>query len=199
MPFWAMVEAHTGEVLQVVESLDHEPAPGVIAVELPAREDDMRAWIAAHMRKKAGASAENLFLEKEEDGYDPSKSGRREEMRDAEHFFQRLEQELLRAEVERRQFSVLLFDLHPLDRSLAQDFVVDTLKAQGQELLPCDLVARLRDHLIAVLMPDIDARELRVEPPRGHVTMLLYPRDLATMESLRRRRHPLLRRSVLRG
>ncbi|HYM15290.1 MAG TPA: hypothetical protein VEZ14_06995 [Dehalococcoidia bacterium] len=199
MPFWAMVEALTGEVLEVVESLDEAPAPGVIAVELPAREDDMRAWVAAHRRKKAGASARELLLEKEEFADDAHRGGRRDEMRDAEQFFARLEQELLRAELERRQFSVLLFDLHPLDRSLAQDFVAETLKAQGQEILPCDLVARLRDHLVGVVMPDIDAREMRVEPPRGHVTLLLYPRDHEALEALRRRRHPLLRSSVLRG
>jgi hypothetical protein len=198
MPFWAMVEALTGEVLEVVESLEEEPAPGVIAVELPAREDDMRAWIAAHRRKKAGASARELLLEKEELADESKRGTGRDEMRDAEHFFARLEQELLRAELERRQFAVLLFDLHPVDRSLAQDFVVDLLKAQGREILPCDLVARLRDHLVAVLMPDID-EPARVEPPRGHVTELIYPRDREPFEALRRRRHPLLRRSVLRG
>jgi hypothetical protein len=158
----------------------------------------MRAWIAAHRRKKAGASAREMLLEKEEVADESKRGARRDEMRDAEHFFSRLEQELLRAELERRQFAALLFDLHPVDRALAQDFVIDTLKAHGREVLPCDLLARLRDHLVGVLMPDIDAHT-RVEPVRGHVTELVYPRDREALEALRRRRHPLLKKSVMRG
>lgn len=199
MPFWALVEAMTGDVVDVVECLDDEPPPGVIVVELPARDDDMQAWLRAHRRTKAGASARELLLEKEEAGDDPNRGGRREEMRDAEQFFARLEQELFQADLERRQFSVLLFDLHPIDRALAQDFVLDTLKEHKQELLPCDLVARIRDHLVGVLLRDVDARTARVMPERGLVTALTFPEDRAALEALRRRRHPLLRKSGYRG
>jgi hypothetical protein len=199
MPFWALVEALSGDVLDVVESLDEEAPPGVIFVELPARDDDMRAWIARHRRKKAGASARELLLEKEEAGDEAKRGGRREEMRDAEQFFARLDQELLRAELERRQFSVLLFDLHPVDRQMAQEFVLETLKQHKQEVLPCDLVARLRDHLVGVLLRDVDARQARLAPERGLVTALAFPDDRPALEALRRRRHPLLRKSVYRG
>lgn len=199
MPFWALVEALTGDVVDVVEYLDDEPPPGVIVVELPARDDDMQAWLRAHRRTKAGASARELLLEKEEAGDDANRGGRREEMRDAERFFARLEQELFQADLERRQFSVLLFDLHPVDRALAQDFVLDTLKEHKQEILPCDLVARIRDHLVGVLLRDVDARTARIVPERGLVTALTFPEDRAALEALRRRRHPLLRKSVYRG
>jgi len=199
VPFWAFVEALTGDVLDVVEELDEEAPPGVIVIELPARDDDMRAWLARHGRKKAGASARELLLEKEEAGDDPKKGGTREEMRDAEQFFARLEQELLRGEIERRRFSVLLFDLHPVDRPLAQEFVLATLTAHNLELLPTDFVARLRDHAVGVILQDTDTRNVRLVPERGFATSLNFPEERVPLDALRRRRHPLLRKSVYRG
>jgi hypothetical protein len=199
VPFWALVEALTGDVLDVVESLDEEAPPGVIVIELPARDDDVRIWLAKHRRKKAGASARELVLEKEDVGDDAKNGGRRDEMRDAEQFFARLEQELLRGEIERRRFSVLLFDLHPVDRPLAQEFVLATLTAHNLEFLPTDFVARLRDHAIGVILQDTDTRNVHIVPERGFVTSLNFPEERGPLAALRRRRHPLLRKSVYRG
>ena len=48
-------------------------------------------------------------------------------------------------------------------------------------------------HLAAVLLSDIDARELDLRAPRGDTRALTFPDDRAEIEALRRRRHPWLR------
>jgi hypothetical protein len=77
--------------------------------------------------------------------------------------------------------------------------VLRTLDDHGQELLPCDLVARLRDHLVGVLMPDIDARDAHLQPARGTVSTLVYPADRGAMQSLAKRMHPLLKPPAMRA
>jgi hypothetical protein len=199
MPFYALVEALTGDIIDVVESLDEELPPGAIAVELPAREDDLRRWLAQHRKDRGGGGAGGeVFLDRDEHG-EKGKSGRRDEMRESEAFFARLQSEMIRSELEGRNLAVILFELAPVDQPRAQDFVVETLQRHGQELLPCDLVAGLREHLVGVVMPDTDASELRIQPARGSVLTLTVPRDRDQVELIRRRRHPLLRRALHRA
>ena len=47
MPFFAVVEAATGDIIDVVESLDHGVPPGAIAIELPAKDDDFAATVTS--------------------------------------------------------------------------------------------------------------------------------------------------------
>jgi hypothetical protein len=172
---------------------------GAIAVELPAKEDDIRRWLDQHRKDRGGGGAGGeVFLDREEHS-DKSRGGRRDEMRESEAFFARLQNEILRSELEGRHLAVMLFDLSPVDRNMPQEFVTETLQRHGQELLPCDLVARLRDHLVGVVMPDTDSAELRIEPERGSVLALTFPRDRDEIDQIRRRRHPLLRRSLNRA
>jgi hypothetical protein len=199
MPFFAVIEALTGDLLDVVESLGEELPAGAIAVELPAKEDDLRRWLAQHSKDRGGGGAGGeVFLDREEHN-EKHTGGRRDEMRESEAFFARLQNEVLRSELEGRHLAVMLFDLSPVDRNMAEEFVLETLRQHGQELLPCDLVARLRDHLVGVVMPDTDTEELRIEPARGSVLALTYPRDRERIDLIRRRRHPLLRRSLHRA
>jgi hypothetical protein len=197
MPFYAVVRLDTGDILEVTRELDGAVPPGATVIELPAKEDDIRSWLARWHKDRAGGGGKELLLEAEED--DSQGGGPPEGLRDAEAFFARLHQEILRCEVEGRPMVVLLFELVPQDRSTARQFVEDTMMDAGQEILPCDLLAEVRDHLAAVIMPDIDGRGLEVEPTRGAVTRLTYPADREQLEELRRRRHPLLRRSLRRS
>lgn len=194
MPFFAVIEAATGDILDVVESLDDDLPPGAIAIELPAKDDDLRRWLAQHRKDRGGGNGgDELFLDRTESAAADKHGGRRDELSDAEFFFRRLDHEVQRAEVQGRQVAVLLFELLPIDRVRAHEFVVDELARYGQELLPCDLVSRLRDHLAGVLLPDTDGAGLRITPSRGAVSAMTYPRDHEQIELLRRRRHPLLR------
>jgi hypothetical protein len=200
MPFFAVIEAATGDILDVVESLDHEVPPGAIAVELPAKDDDLRRWLAQHNRDRGGGNGgDELFLDRTESAHTDRGGGRRDEMRGAEHFFARLDQEVLRCELGDRRFGVLLFHITPVDRPLAQEFVLHELQRHGQELLPTDLIASLRDHLVAVLMPDTDAAALHMTVSRGSVTALTFPDAREQIDLLRRRRHPLLRSAFARA
>jgi hypothetical protein len=199
MPFFAVVAAATGDILDVVESLDEDLPPGAIAIELPAKEDDLRRWLAQHNRDRGGgAGGDELFLDRTESHEGDRHGGRREEMRDAEHFFVRVEQEIVRADLEERRFGLLLFHVATIDRPRAQEFVLGELQRHAQELLPSDLIARLREHLVGVLMPDTDAASLHMTVSRGSVTALTYPADREQIELLRRRRHPLLRNVLFR-
>jgi hypothetical protein len=199
MPFYALVEALSGDIIDVVESLDEELPPGAIAVELPAKEDDIRRWLSQHRKDRGGGGAGGeVFLDRDEHG-EKSKGGRHDEMRESEAFYARLQNEILRAELDGRHLAVVLFDLSPIDRQRAHEFVIETLERSGQELLPCDLVAQLRDHLAGVILPDTDTQELRIEPQRGSVLALTFPRDRDQIDLVRRRRHPLLRRSLHRA
>jgi hypothetical protein len=200
MPFFAIIAAATGDILDVVEALDDDLPPGAIAVELPAKDDDLRRWFAQHHKDRGGGNGgDELFLDRTESHDGDRHGGRRDEMRDAEYFFVRLDQEVVRCDLEQRRFGVLLFHIASIDRPLAQEFVLHELERHGQEVLPTDLVARLRDHLVGVLLPDTDAASLHMTVSRGGVTSLTYPDSREQVDLLRRRRHPLLRNVAFRA
>jgi hypothetical protein len=198
MPFYAIVEPLSGEVIEVTPSLD-EPVPdGAIVVELPGRWEDLPAHLRAKLKNRGGGGGDEVFLDREEQ--DGQGSGRQQQSAsDAEQFFARLEVELVRAEDSGRPLTVLLFELAAIDRPQGTDFVRETLEAHGQELLACDLVARLREHLVAVIMLDIEGHTLSIVPERGTLTVLTYPGDRSALDALRRRKHPLLRPPALRA
>lgn len=200
MPFFAIIAAATGDLLDVVESLDDDLPAGAIAIELPAKDDDLRRWLTQHSRDRGGGSGgDELFLDRTEQHDGDRRGGRRDELPGAEHFFARLDHETLRGEVEEHRFTVLLFELATIDRPLAQEFVLDELRRHGQDVLPTDLLSRLRDHLVGVLLPDVDGTAMDLTPSRGGVTVLAYPADHAQIDLLRRRRHPLLRNAAYRA
>lgn len=198
MPFYAIVEALSGDILDVVESYDGVLPPGAISIELPAKEDDIRRWLAQHGKDRGGGGNGEVYVDGDEPPDANKNQGRNDELRDSEAFFTRLGQEVLRSELDGRHLGVMLFDIAPLDRPMAQEFVTETLKRHGQEVLPCDLLARVRDHLIGVLMPDTDSASIRIVPERGTVLALTFPADREQIELIRRRRHPLLRVSLHR-
>ena len=191
MPFFAVIDPATGDVLDVVMSLDHAPPAGAIVVELPGRGEDVRAWLAAHGRERGGGGIDEAYLEREH--AEDKRDGRQREVHDAEVFYARLEQALLRAEVEGRHLAVLLFTIAPSDRERAEEYVRAALAGARQELLPCDVLALLRPHLAAVLLPDVDARGLAIAAPHGQARALTWPDHAPEIEALRRRRHPWLR------
>lgn len=193
MAFFALVESHTGEIIDVVTSLDEALPPGVMAIELPGRFDDVRAWLRARSKNTGGGGAGEAFVDGDDDGQQHGGPPRNPEYRDAEAFFARLDNEAMRADLGGRQFVVVLFDLAPVDWPLATEFATEALRAHGQELLPCDVVARLREHLAGVLLPDIEAEGMNIEPERGRTAVLGYPRDREAIDVLRRRKHPWLR------
>lgn len=194
MPFYAIVEALSGDIIDVVESYDDGDMPaGAIAIELPAKEDDIRRWLALHRTDRGGGGVGEAFVEADEATDSGKHRDRRDELTSSEAFFARLNAELVRCELEGRHLGVMLFDLAPSDRPLAQEFVLDALARHGQEMLPCDLLSRLRDHLVGVLMPDTDSAQISVQVPRGSVLALTFPADREQIELIRRRRHPLLR------
>jgi len=198
MPFYAIVEPLSGEVLEVTAALD-EPVPGgAIVVELPGRWEDLPAHLRAKLKNKSGGGGGEMFLDRDEQDA-AGGGGQRSPASDAEQFFARLEVELLRAEESGRPLTVLLFEVAAVDRPQATDFVRETLEAHGQELLPCDFLAKLREHLAAVMLLDIDGHTLAIVPERGNLTVLTYPADRLALEALRRRKHPLLRPAALRG
>ena len=198
MPFYAIVEALTGNVLDVELTLD-EPLPaGAIAVELPGRWEDLPEHIRARLRNKAGGGGGEAYLDREDQDAG-GRGGRHAQPGDAEQFFARLEVELLRAEEMGRGFTVLLFELAPIDRAVATDVVRDTLVASGLEVLPTDFAGRLREHVAAALLIDVDGHAFDIEPEHGAVTVLTYAGDRAELEALRRRKHPLLRPPALRA
>ena len=198
MPFYAIVEALSGDVIDVTLSLD-EPVPaGAIAVELPGRWEDLPEHLRARLKNKAGGGDGEAFLDREEQEA-ARRGGRSATPGDAEQFFARLELELLRAEESGRPLTVLLFEIAAIDRPLATDFVRETLEEHGQEILPTDFVAKLRDHVAAAMLLDVDGGTLAIVPERGAVTVLTYPADRVALEALRRRKHPLLRPPALRA
>ena len=198
MPFYAIVEAATGNVLDVELALDRELPAGAIAVELPGRWEDLPEHIRARLRNKAGGGGGEAYLDREEQDGD-GRGGRHSQPGDAEQFFARLEIELLRAQETGRGFTVLLFELAPVDRPAATDFVRETLAASGLELLPTDFVGRLREHVAAALLADVDGHAVEVDAERGTATVLTYAADRADLEVLRRRKHPLLRPPAFRA
>ncbi|HEY8173286.1 MAG TPA: hypothetical protein VIH21_09355 [Dehalococcoidia bacterium] len=198
MPFYAIVEAVTGDLLDVVVDLDGELPEGGIAIELPAREDDIRAWLARFRKDRGGGGNGELLTEREDESAG-GRSARPDEAGDAQAFFGRLQQELLRAEVEQRALSVLLFELAPQDRSLPREFIVETLRRSGHVVGADDFIAQIRDEVAGAILPGIEAQRLEIAPLRGNVTALTYPADADVIEQLQRRRHPLLRRSQRRA
>jgi hypothetical protein len=197
MPFYAIVEPLSGEVLEVTLMLDEPVPPGAIVVELPGRWEDLPEHLRARLRNKGGGGAGETFLDREEQ--DAHGGGGRPQASDAEQFFARLEVELVRAEQGQRPLTVLLFEVAAVDRPDAAEFVRATLEAHKQELLPCDLIAKVREYLCAVLMLDIDGHALDITPERGALTVLTYAADRPELEALRRRKHPLLRSPALRA
>jgi hypothetical protein len=196
MAFYAFVEALTGDIVDVKEYLEGPPPAGCIVVELPGKFENVEAFLRGR-KNKAGGGGGEVMLDRDEES-DASKGRGRRDLTDAEEFFARLQTQLSRAESEGRAFSVMLFDLATIDRAEGREFVLRTLDAHGQELLPCDHVARLRDHLVAVLMPDIDARDTKLEPERGTITLLVYPFDKEGLRSLVKRQHALLKPPAMR-
>ena len=199
MSFFALVDTRTGETLRVVRWFE-EPLPeGIVAIELPAPGDDV-SWLEG-WRQKHGAGGGNgtTYLDREEEHAPSRPRGGQQSMLTAEQFFIRLEQEVARAEGTKHIFSLLLFDLAQADRAAAHGFVLEMLQARGQELLPCDTLARVRPHLVAVLLPDVDASGAPIVPHRGSVTTLTWPADREAIDLVRLRRHPLVRRSRIEG
>lgn len=196
MPFYAYVEALTGDIVDVKEYLDGPAPPGVIVVELPGKFEDVAAFLRGRKDRGGGGGGEALLDRDEDEG--GGRGGGRRELTDAEEFFVRLQAQLARSEAEGRPFSVLLFDLSPIDRQEGHEFVLRTLDEHRQELLPCDYVSRLRDHLVAVMMPDIDARESDITPSRGTVSKLVYPFDKDGLRALVKRQHALLKPPAMR-
>jgi hypothetical protein len=198
MPFYALVEAITGDIVDVKQYLDGPPPDGCIVVELPGKFEDVEAFLRARRKNRGGGGGAEVLLEREDDEVSSRGRGRRD-LTDAEEFFARLHAQLARSDAERRPFSVLLFDLASIDRQEGHEFVMRTLDDHGQELLPCDHVARLRDHLVAVMMPDIDARDSDLEPKRGALSKLVYPFDKDALFALAKRQHPLLKPPAMRA
>jgi hypothetical protein len=197
MPFYAYVEALTGDIVDVKEYLDGPAPKGVIVVELPGKFEDVEAFLRAHRKDRGGGGGGEVLLDRD-DGEHAARGGGRRDLTDAEEFFVRLQAQLARSEAEGRPFSVLLFDLSPIDRQEGHEFVLRTLNDHRQELLPCDHVSRLRDHLVAVMMPDIDARETEITPSRGSLAKLVYPFDKDGLLALVKRQHPLLKPAAMR-
>ena len=198
MPFYALVEADTGDILDVVTYLEGPAPVGVLVIELPARWEDVEAYLRARRKDRGGGGGGEVLLERDEQGQG-GKGGARRDLTDAEEFYARLEAQLARAEAERRNFTVMLFDLAPSDRAEGHVFVQQTLREHDQELLPCDTMTKLRDHLVAVLMPDIDARDQAMKPRRGESLTLVYPYDAMQLRTLARRQHSWLKPRAFRG
>ena len=196
MPFFAFVEALTGDIVDVKPYLDGPAPPGCIVVELPGKFEDVQTFLRRR-KDRGGGGNDEVLVDREDEGAAGPGRGRRD-LTDAEEFFVRLQAQLARSESEGRSFSVMLFDLASIDRQEGHEFVLRTLDEHNQELLPCDSVSRLRDHLVAVMMPDIDGRDARIEPKRGSVVTLVYPFDKDGLRALVKRQHVLLKPPAMR-
>lgn len=194
MPFWALVDPATGEPVEVVQDLDRPIPDGLIVIELPAPRD--RVTLAEATRDRGGgAGGQEVQTETQAD---PNASRRAPPQRNdhaADQFFGRVERELTRAKKTGEHFSVLLFDLAPVDRPRAEELVKEILHECKRDLVPGDYLAPLREHLTGVLLRDVNAGGARIALPRGEVTVIAFPQDRKAIESLLNRRHPLLRES----
>jgi hypothetical protein len=189
MPFFALVNA-AGETVRVVTELPDPVPDGLIAVELPAPGERVRLG-RLKFERGGGAAAHEAQTERDaapqqRDGLQPAKG------HTAEQFFSRLELELRRARQNSAVFSVLLFDLAPVDRPRADAFCREVLRDCGHELLPVDYIAPLRPHLTGVLLRDVDTGGAKIDLVRGACTTLRFPNDRKPIEALLSRRHPLL-------
>ena len=196
MPFYALVNSRR-ETVRVVTDLDEPIPPWLTAVELPSPGDRVHLDEATNDRG-GGAGAHEAPTERDlapkpREGLQPSRG------HSAEQFYQRLEMELKRSRQSGSCFSVLLFDMAPVDRVRADAFVRDVLREVGHELLPVDYMAPLRPHLMGVLLRDIDTGGATIDLVRGEVTTLEFPNDRKPIEALLSRRHPLLFGSRLRA
>lgn len=196
MPFFALVNSR-GETVRVVTEIP-EPIPaGLTAVELPAPGDLVHIG-PPKFERGGGAGGREAQTERDA-APKPKEASQPSRGRAAEQFFQRLELELRRSREHGTCFSVLLFDLAPVDRGRADKYVRDVLRDCGHELLPVDYIAPLRPHLTAVLLRDLDTGDAKIELVRGECTALRFPTDRKSVESLLSRRHPLLFGSRLRA
>lgn len=196
MPFFALVNAH-GETVRVVMELPDPVPDGLTAVELPAPGERVRLG-RLKFERGGGAGAHEAQTERDpapekREGLQPTKG------QSAEQFFSRVELELRRARQNNAVFSLLLFDLAPVDRSRYDAFCREVLRDCGHELLPVDYIAPLRPHLTGVLLRDVDTGGAKIELVRGECTSLRFPNDRKPIESLLSRRHPLLFGSRVRA
>ena len=116
MPFWALVDPATGEPVEVVLDLDRPIPEGLIVIELPAPRD--RVSLGGPGAHDRGGGAEGHEVRPEPDADPHAGTGSTPAPKDhtAEQFFGRVERELTRAKKTGEHFSVLLFDLAPVDR-----------------------------------------------------------------------------------
>ena len=196
MPFFALVNSH-GETERVVTELPETLSDGLTAVELPAPGERVRLG-RLKFERGGGASAHEAQTERDptpqpREGLQPTKG------HSADQFFSRVELELRRARQSGAGFSLLLFDLAPVDRGRADTFCREVLRDCGHELLPVDYIAPLRPHLTGVLLRDVDTGGAKIELVRGECTSLRFPNDRKSIESLLSRRHPLLFGSRIRA
>lgn len=194
MPFYALVDPATGEPVEVVLDLDREIPAGLIVIELPAPRD--RVTLAEATRDRGGgAGGHEVQTERDRDAHAGLASSRQPHDQTADQFFARVERELNRAKKTEQHFSVLLFDLAPVDRPRAEELIKEILHECKRDLVPGDYMAPLREHLTGVLLRDVNAGGARIALPRGEVTVIAFPQDRKAIESLLNRRHPLLRGS----
>jgi hypothetical protein len=195
MPFYALVDPATGEPVKVVQDLEGPIPEGLIVIELPAPRD--RVSLAPPGVHDRGGGAEGQEVQTEHDADPRAGRGSKSQPKDhtAEQFFGRVERELTRAKKTGEHFSVLLFDLAPMDRSRAEELVKEILHECKHDLVAGDYMAQLKDHLTGVLLPKVNTGGAQIPLPRGEVTIIAFPEDRKAIESLLNRRHPLLRGS----
>lgn len=197
MPFYALIDPLTGEPVEVVQDLDRPVPDGLIVIELPAPRDRVSPF-GPHDRG-GGAEGQEVLTASEQDAHAGRSATPSPRDHTAEQFFGRVERELARAKKTGEHFSVLLFDLAPVDRSRADELVKEILHECKRDLLAGDYMAQLRDHLTGVLLRDLNISGARIPLPRGEVTVIAFPEERKAIESLLNRRHPLLRGSRHEG
>lgn len=197
MPFYALVDPLTGESVEVTQDLDRPIPAGLIVIELPAPHD--RVSLSGTRDRGGGAEGREVLTENEGDGHAGRSATPSPRDHTAEQFFGRVERELARARKAGEHFSVLLFDLAPVDRSRADELVKEILHECKHDLAAGDYMSQLRDHLTGVLLRAVNTGGARIELPRGEVTVIAFPEDRKAIESLLNRRHPLLRGSRHEG
>jgi hypothetical protein len=198
MPFWALVNPLTGEPVEVVQDLDREIPEGLIVIELPAPRERVSLAGAGTRDRGGGGDVHEVQIERDAKPQ-PGKGTTQSREFAADQFFGRVEHELTRAKKTGEHFSVLLFDLAPVDRPRAAPLVKEILHECKRDLVAGDYIALLRDHLTGVLLRDVNAGGAHIALPRGEVTIIAFPEDRKAIESLLNRRHPLLRGSRHEG
>lgn len=199
MPFWALIDPLTGEPVEVVQDLDRPIPDGLIVVELPAPRERVSLAAPGVHDRGGGAEGHEVQTERDADPHAGKATPPQAKEFSAEQFFGRVERELTRAKKTGEHFSVLLFDLAPVDRPRAAELVKEILHECKRDLVAGDYVALLREHLTGVLLRDVNTHGARITLPRGEVTIIAFPEDRRAIESLLNRRHPLLRASRHEG